>query len=476
MKLLLSFVLSCFSFWLAAQAPINDDCAGIIDLGVAPYCSAPGAYTNVNATASDIDPLFNIPACFNNNAERDVWFQFSLPNDGSITDITVSVWGDVAGNGTLKMPEMALYRGDCFQGGLSEISCVAAPLNVQEVHGDFLGLTPGETYFLRINDYSATGTPNAGTFRLCVEAYIADFNMGEAQGTQSCSGTLWDSGGASADYAGSENLTFTICPQDFHQCIEINILDYFTESGFDFLRIYEGNGVTGLLVAEFDGSGTNDQLHVSGGGCATIEFQSDAAIQNEGFHLNWQCSSEICPAPPPTPPSASTCETALSINGCSQSLPNIISLAPGMGDPTFIQDGVNAGCIANPSIDFNFAFFYFQAQANGDFSFLVKNADPSNPSDIDFNVWGPIDDVADICDFVTTNQPVRSSWTAAPSVNNPEGMTGLTNTNPYNSNAVTDAFDCGSTDTPGQGTLPTDDSFCERFAGATGQDLRCNVG
>ncbi len=459
MKLLLSFVLSCFSFWLAAQAPINDDCAGIIDLGVAPYCSAPGAYTNVNATASDIDPLFNIPACFNNNAERDVWFQFSLPNDGSITDITVSVWGDVGGNGTLKMPEMALYRGDCFQGGLSEISCVAAPLNVQEVHGDFLGLTPGETYFLRINDYSATGTPNAGTFRLCVEAYIADFNMGEAQGTQSCSGTLWDSGGASADYAGSENLTFTICPQDFHQCIEINILDYFTESGFDFLRIYEGNGVTGLLVAEFDGSGTNDQLHVSGGGCATIEFQSDAAIQNEGFHLNWQCSSEICPAPPPTPPSASTCETALSINGCSQSLPNIISLAPGMGDPTFIQDGVNAGCIANPSIDFNFAFFYFQAQANGDFSFLVKNADPSNPSDIDFNVWGPIDDVADICDFVTTNQPVRSSWTAAPSVNNPEGMTGLTNTNPYNSNAVTDAFDCGSTDTPGQGTLPTDDSF-----------------
>ena len=459
MKSLLSFLFFFCPFFLFAQTPVNDDCAGIIDLGVVPYCSAPGQYTNENATASNIDPQFNIPICFNNNVERDVWFKFSLPNDGSITDVMVSVWGNVGGNGTLKMPELAFYRGDCSQGGLSEIACVAAPLNVHEIHADFLGLTPGETYFLRINDYSATGTPNAGTFRLCVEAFVADFNMGEVAGTQSCSGTLWDSGGELGDYAGSENLTFTICPQDFHRCIEINILDYFIESGFDFLRIYEGNGISGLLVAELDGSGNNDQVQVSGGGCATIEFQSDVSTEFSGFQLNWQCSSEICPAPPPTPPSASTCETALSINGCSQALPNIISLAPGMGDPAFIQDGVNAGCIANPSVDFNFAFFYFRAQANGDFSFLVQNGDPNNASDIDFNVWGPIDAVADICDFVTTHQPVRSSWTAAPSFGNPQGITGLTNTNPYNGFAVTDAFDCGSTDTPGQGTLPSDDSF-----------------
>ena len=162
MKLLLTIPFIVFAFCLTAQAPVNDDCAGIINLGEAPYCSTPGQYTNVNATTSNIDPLFNIPNCFNNNAERDVWFQFSLPADGSITDITITVLGAVNGNGTLRMPELAIYRGDCLFGGLSELSCIAAPLNINELQLDFLGLNPGETYFLRINDYSATGTPTPG--------------------------------------------------------------------------------------------------------------------------------------------------------------------------------------------------------------------------------------------------------------------------------------------------------------------------
>ncbi len=459
MKLLLTIPFIVFAFCLTAQAPVNDDCAGIINLGEAPYCSTPGQYTNVNATTSNIDPQFNIPNCFNNNAERDVWFQFSLPADGSITDITITVLGAVNGNGTLRMPQLAIYRGDCLFGGLSELSCIAAPLNINELQLDFLGLNPGETYFLRINDYSATGTPNAGTFKLCIEEYVAAFNMGEVPGTQSCTGTLLDSGGAGAAYQSNENLTFTICPQDFHQCIQINLVEYFTEEGFDFLRVYEGNGTTGLLLAEFDGFGSDEQINVSGGGCATIEFQSDETIMEEGFEFTWQCTADVCPAPPPTPPSASTCEAALPINGCDQDLANIISLAPGEGDPDFIVDDVNAGCILTPSQDLNFAFFYFKAQSDGEFGFLVQNGDPNNPSDIDFNVWGPIANEADICAFVSNNQPIRSSWTAAPDFDNLDGITGLTNTNPYTGAPITDEFDCGGPNTPGTGNLATDDSF-----------------
>lgn len=459
MKLLLLFPSLLVSSLLAAQVPANDDCAGAIDLGDVPFCSNPGEYTNVNATTSIIDPGSNVPSCFNNLADRDVWFRFTMPANGSITDVTISILGDIGGNGTLRMPQVALYRGDCAVPDLTELDCAAAPLNVNEVSLDFLDLIPGESYYLRVNDYSATAAPNAGTFKLCVTEYIADFNMGEVPGTESCSGTLWDSGGETNDYGQNENFTFTICPTEFHQCIQINIAEFATENNFDVLQVYEGNGITGPLLAEFEGFGTDEQVNVSGGGCATIAFSSDNSVTDDGFMLTWLCTPDVCPAPPPVPPSASTCDAALPINGCDVDLPNVINLEPGMGDPDFIVDGVNAGCILGPSAELNFSFFYFQAQSDGEFSFLVKNNDPANPSDIDFSVWGPIDSVSQICDFVSNNQPVRSSWTAAPSLENPEGLTGLTNTNPYTGVPVTDEFDCGSPATPGQGILPDDDSF-----------------
>jgi len=459
MKLLLFIPFTVFACLLSAQAPINDDCSGIVDLGEVPYCSAAAQFTNVNATTSIVDPLLNVPDCFNNNAERDVWFQFSLPADGSITDISMSVFGAVAGNGTLRMPEIALYRGDCVLGGLAELDCIAAPLNINEVQLDAFGLLPGIPYFLRINDYSASATPNAGTFKLCVEAFVPDFIMGDLPGTQSCSGTLWDSGRDTADYAPNENLTFTICPLDVHQCIQINVLEFSTEFNFDFLNIYEGNGTSGLLVEQISGFVSNQTVNVSGGGCATLEFQSDGSLQFDGFQLTWQCSQDICPAPPPVPPAAADCASALSINGCNTVLPNTIVLEPGQGDPDFIVEDVNAGCILGPSQNLNFAFFYFTAQADGEFGFLVKNGNPANPSDIDFSIWGPIDNLEDICEVVTTTQPVRSSWTAAPSFDNPEGLTGLTNVDPYSGAPITDEFDCGGVDMPGTGFLPTDDGF-----------------
>lgn len=458
MKLHFFFIFSLFALQVSAQAPANDECSGAIALGDVPYCSSPAQFTNLGATTSNIDPQFNIPTCFINSSDRDVWFSFTMPASGSFTDVVISVWGDIGGNGTLNMPQVALYRGDCSFGGLAELACAAAALNVADVKLEFLGLIPGETYYLRVNDYSATGTPNWGTFKLCVEEYVPDFIMGQSPGTAKCSGTLRDSGGETGDYSGNENYSFTICPQEFHQCIVIQVEEYETENNFDILGIYEGQGTAGTEIAALDGSGSDKVFYISDN-CATITFESDNSVNFSGFYLTWLCTPDVCPAPPPVPPSAASCDQALTINGCDTELPNIITLEPGTGDPEFIVDGVNAGCILTPGFNLNFTFFYFIAQADGDFGFLVKNNDSSNPSDVDFNVWGPIDSVSQICTFVSNNQPVRSSWRLGPTTENPEGITGLTAVNPYDGSPVTDEFDCGSPATPGQGTLPTDDSF-----------------
>lgn len=573
MKKLVYILMMCCPILAWAQ-PVNDDCSGLIHVGEIPYCSNPGQYTNVDATMSNIDPTNNIPTCFNNNAERDVWFAFSLPADGTIVDISIAVFGNVGGNGTLQMPEVALYRGDqCAFGEVQELACAAAPVNVNEVSMDVFGLSPGEIYYLRINDYSATAAPNWGTFRFCVAKYIPNINMGTSPGTMSCTGTLFDSGGETGDYQPGEDLTFYICPQEFHQCIKINLEDYNVESGFDYLRFFEGNGISGTQITQITGTGSNFEVQVSTP-CATIQFQSDLFAQESGFKITWECSPDGCTQPPPTScaepvvvtlpfaqnnlsncfsgnsinfgpcdddflsgndyvfsyespgdecvhiavsgsnigsgvgvydmcpnlpgancissagggifdpvinaaflqnagtyyfvfgsgddctpfnisvdtitcpillPPASTCDDALSLTGCTNNpdLPEIIALNPGAGDPNFIQDGVNQGCFVFPQ--FNYSFFYFTAGADGNFGFIVQSADPNEASDIDINVWGPIDDVSDICDYVSVTQPVRSTWSAG------ADPTGLADIHPVLGTAVTDEFDCGDPSTPGAG-------------------------
>ena len=463
MRALFILPIAFFSCLLAsAQAPINDECTGIIDLGAIPYCSQVAQFTNVNATTSNIDPTFNVPGCWNNPGDRDVWFQFSLPANGSIVDISIDIYGNIAGSGTLKMPQLAVYRGDCEFGGLAELACIAAPLNVNELHLDLFGLTPGVPYFLRINDYSATATPNAGTFKLCVEPYVPDLNMGDAPGTASCSGTLWDSGGPDGDYLSNENESFVICPTEFHQCIILNFQSFATELGFDKIRIFEGDDTGGNLFQTIDGSGANFQIQLSSD-CVTIQFTSDNSVEDAGFKLSWQCSPDVCDAPPPTLPSNATCDQAININGCDNTL-QVMPLSPGQGESGFIQTGVNAGCFTAPSDEFNFSFFYFQAEANGKFGFAVQSANPQEATDIDFNVWGPINSVAEICDFVSNNQPIRSSWDEG------SDLTGLADSHPVFGTTVNDNFDCGSPVTPGTDP-PTGmaDDFVRRLNVQTGQ-------
>ncbi len=541
MKFYLTLITTLFVTLSVLAQPVNDDCSGIIELGEAPYCSDPAEYTNVGATASDIDPLFNIPVCFNSGGvDRDVWFQFTVPNDGSIVDFTVTIFGNDGTNGTLQNPQVAVYRGDCSYGNLNELNCASAPNGTNEVSVDLIGLTPGATYFIRVNDYSATATPNAGTFKLCVSEYVAEFIMGETASSASCSGTLYDSGGATGDYNNAEDYTFSICPQEFHSCIVLNV-EYDTEENFDLLSFFQGADISsGIQVTEVSGAGSNFEVQISGA-CATVQFTSDGFSTMPGFKITWNCSPTPCNSPPLVTctdpvvisalpfaqqnlsncfsgnsinvdpcgndyifgndyvftyesagdeciqisaiggnnnsglgvynncpsiagadciavtggsfsggspeipaaflenpgtyyivfgtngncssfniavdtvtcpvllPPASTCDAALNIGGCSNELPEIIALNPGSGDPNFIVDGVNQGCFVWPQQ--NYAFFYFVAGADGKFGFTVEAADPAEASDIDINVWGPIPSVEEICEYTSTNQPVRSTWT-----------------------------------------------------------------
>ena len=157
---------------LLAQ-PANDDCAGVIDLGEAVICPSPDIYNNIGASMSEVftNTSDNIPGCFVGNADRDVWFSFSTPPVGGIIDFEVLITGVSELNPSIENPQVAIYRGDCALDGLAELACVSAEAGATAVELEILGLTPSTVYFLRINDWSSSGTPNWGDFEICIQEY-----------------------------------------------------------------------------------------------------------------------------------------------------------------------------------------------------------------------------------------------------------------------------------------------------------------
>jgi gliding motility-associated-like protein len=298
--LLFSFLLSLTS--LFAQ-PVNDDCDGLIDLGTAPICLAIlDTFNNVAATSSMIssNPLFEVPVCFNGGiVERDVWFKFDVPTDGSIVDFQLTVTAVEGPNGAMLQPQVAVYRGECLVDELQELACASTLLGESEVILDLEGLTPGLEYFLRITDWSGSASANEGDFVLCIDELPVCFNLCDVnnESSQSCEGKLYDSGGPDGDYGNNENCTFTICPSEFHQCIFMNVVDYSTENNLDNLTFYAGMDTNAPQIFELSGTGTGFEVQASSN-CVTIEFTSDGSVTDSGFYLEWTCSGDTCTQPP----------------------------------------------------------------------------------------------------------------------------------------------------------------------------------
>jgi len=142
---------------------------------------------------------------------------------------------------------------------------------------------------------------------------------------------------------------------------------------------------------------------------------------------------------PVTFPTASRCEDALPITGCNIDVPAEIKVELGNSEAFFIQNGRNNGCWGGIVLP-NFSWFYFQAQADGKFGFLVESLDSGDMSDYDINVWGPLNSPNEFCNFSRNNQPIRSTFADD---NDENGdfkyeLTGLSDNNPITGTQVFD--------------------------------------
>jgi hypothetical protein len=132
--------------------PANDDCTGAVALTVNPdySCAVVTAGTVAGATASSVDAA----ACFGAE-DDDVWYSF----EATATTHRISLTG-VSGSATDMFH--SLWTGsDCGSLTLVPSSCSDADTSNPS------GLTVGQTYFVRVNTYTATGGQNT-TFNICI--------------------------------------------------------------------------------------------------------------------------------------------------------------------------------------------------------------------------------------------------------------------------------------------------------------------
>ena len=264
-------------------------------------------FTNVDATQSNIGND-NVPFDCNPGGDRiftgiDVWFRFVASD--TIEDYSVTITGilDSLGGSPLTNPQVAIYRGDCAFDELALLSCARAEVNgTTMLNFELLGLDFGEQYFVRINDWSSSATPNSGSFTLCIEERDAISTI-DQPGSTACTGMLFDDGGPNGDYSPNSNNTFSICPNaPFNSCVTLN-LEYFNlESDNDNLVFYDGPDNNSPIIDDLIG-GQNDPGEGEGGvcytvqassGCLTVELVSDGTTEFEGFAGMWECSGEPC--------------------------------------------------------------------------------------------------------------------------------------------------------------------------------------
>lgn len=131
-----------------------------------------------------------------------------------------------------------------------------------------------------------------------------------------CAGNhFYDTGGATGVYNNSANVTTVICPDTPGDQITVIFNTFNLESGFDYLKIYDGNSATGTtLLGNFTGATLPPSFTSSAvNGCLTFVFTSDTSVTLAGWDATILC------LPPPTCPKP----TAVTISAIGQNSASI---------------------------------------------------------------------------------------------------------------------------------------------------------
>ena len=232
------------------KPPINDDCAGAIDLG-----TITSTCTGTAGDAALASQTYAHSSCDNASTARDVWFKFTTNSGGTTANIIV------VSNGTYDAVVQA-YSGAC--GSLSNLGCVQNwSGGTETLH--LTGLTGSTTYYVRVY-HSSSSIPSNTTFTIC--AVIPPVN-------DDCAGTALTLG-ATATSGTTVNASQVLDDYYYTGYDDDEVWYNFTSSGNNALITLNCTGIDGVVQLrrnictgnkivdhDFVGTGSAETIRVS---------------------------------------------------------------------------------------------------------------------------------------------------------------------------------------------------------------------
>ncbi|WP_343636440.1 PKD domain-containing protein [Fluviicola sp.] len=262
-------ILMLNSQFLHAQ---TDECATAPALVVGTSCGL----TNWTVASTFTNSAIAYPACAGGSF-RDGWYSFVATSTTSYINCT---------NNDRTMA-LAVYSS-CAAASLLGCADAVATTGTESLT---ITTTVGATYYVRI---IRTNNNNANdmTGTICVTSTVPAPSITMVNGsTSTCGATFLDPGGT-GNYANNSSYTYTICPSTAGARLKAIFTAFATESGYDYLYIYDGNSTGATLLGTYSGSTSPGTVQASAGnasGCLTFRFTSDGSNVAAGWSANISC-------------------------------------------------------------------------------------------------------------------------------------------------------------------------------------------
>ncbi len=186
----------------------------------------------------------------------------------------------------------------------------------------------------------------------------AVFNMANATIT-TCSGSFYDAGGSSGSYSNNENFTEIFYPATPGAKIRFTFSSFSTESGYDYLRIYDGTTTGATLIGTYHGTtGPGTVTATNASGALTFNFTSDVSVTSTGWAAAISCFGSATPPVANFSASTTTPGVGATVNLTDLSTNTPTSWVWSFSPATITYVGGTTSTSQNPQVQFNAAGYY----------------------------------------------------------------------------------------------------------------------
>ncbi len=338
-----------------------------------------------------------------------------------------------------------------------------------EIEAVEAGSTPtGIGIPVNANPYTLTGLNSSTEYTIyvrsgCGSGNFSDWGVSPSFITASdyCNGDhFYDSGGPSGSYTNNEYSITTIAPSAGNNTITVTFNSFQLESGYDYLKVYNGSDTNAPLLGTFSGSSipgpfTSDNPN----GTLTFLFTSDGSVTYSGWDATVDCFFTSCPRPSNIT-SQNITDNSLDLSWIAGGTENEWKIEYGLtgftqGSGTLVQTTSNPHTITG-------------LNASTTYDFYVKAICGANPGDDD-SLWvGPVS-FTTLCGITTApfiedvesfngDYEIENCWSANPLVSSYNYAWNIS------SNGYTPSLDTG----PSQANSGSTFFFTEASNGSSG--------